>query len=72
MDLWDEVSRGPVWWAKGLPPRAELGVDSSNGSRALQASLARCLRILSTTRGSVTKEDDFHLRSAGTQKRVHL
>jgi len=31
----------------------------SNGSRALQASLARCLRIRSTTRGSVMKETIF-------------
>jgi hypothetical protein len=29
------------------------GARGSNGSRALQASLARCLRIRSTTRGTV-------------------
>jgi len=44
----------------------------SNGSRALQASLARCLRIRSTTRGSVMRATIFHLRSKGTQKRIHL
>ena len=69
--LWlrDKVWRGPVRWAKGLPPRAEPGARTDRAP--CRASLARCLRIRSTTRGSVMKETiSSALRR--TQNRFHL
>jgi hypothetical protein len=70
--LWTYGTRCGVVRLVGEGLAAAGGARGSNGSRALQASLARCLRIASTTRAFGDEGDDFHLRSAGTQKRVHL